>query len=223
MIDTASSCPNILIAHSDPLLCVGIAAALRQQGEFQVFVDGVDAANSDGPCVDVVIADLETAVHLTDRAARPTQWPLARARILVLTHNDREADIRRAVEAGVFGYLVIGGPLSELVEGVVTVAAGVRYLSRPVAQRIADSLTRAMLTLREKDVLRLLMIGSCNKEIARQLGVEVGTVKSHVTAILSKLGATSRSHAVGIAATCGLLDERTYVRTAVPARMQAAH
>jgi DNA-binding NarL/FixJ family response regulator len=204
MIHIASPRPNILITHCDPLLSAGIAAALRQHADFEVFVDGVDAVSSVSPGVDVVVADLETAMQLVDPVAPSTHWPLARARILVLTHNDRAEDIRRTVQAGVFGYLLAGGPLSELVEAVKALANGMRYLGRSVAQRMADSMTRTLLTTREMDVLQHVMNGECNKEIARQLGIGVGTVKSHMTAILNKLGATSRTHAVSIAATRGL-------------------
>jgi two-component system NarL family response regulator len=71
---------------------------------------------------------------------------------------------------------------------------------------MADSLTHAKLTRREEEVLRLVVAGESNKTIARHLEIEVGTVKSHMTAIMTKLGATSRTQAAGIAATRGLVD-----------------
>lgn len=203
---------NILVMHPDPLLSAGLVAALRQHAAFEIYVDGVDTLTSDGPQIDVVIADYYDAMRLTDAAVRTAQRPLAAARILALTANDREADIRRAVEAGIHGYLLLGGPLSELIEGVRTVANGVRYLCRSVAQRMADSLTRAPLTSREIEVLRLVVTGESNKAIARQLHVEVGTVKSHMTAIMTKLGASSRTQAAGIAATRGLVEQRMHVQ-----------
>jgi two-component system NarL family response regulator len=169
-------------------------------------------------------------MRLIDPAVRAAHRPLAAARIMALTSNDREADIRRAVEAGVHGYLLLGGPLSELIEGVTTVAHGVRYLGRSVAQRMADSLTRASLTSRETEVLRLVMTGESNKAIARRLNIELGTVKSHMTAIMTKLGATSRTQAAGIASARGLVEERVLDRPAplaararpIASRMQLA-
>ncbi len=71
------------------------------------------------------------------------------------------------IEAGVHGYLLLGGPLSELVEGVTAAARGQRYLGLTVAQRMADSLTRTALTSRETEVLRLVVAGESNKTIAR--------------------------------------------------------
>ena len=203
---------NILVMHPDPLLSAGLVAALRQHAAFEIYVDGVDTLTSDGPQIDVVIADYHDGMRLTNAAVRTRQAPLATARILALTANDREADIRRAVEAGIHGYLLLGGPLSELIEGVRTVANGVRYLCRSVAQRMADSLTRASLTSREIEVLRLVVAGEPNKGIARQLRIEVGTVKSHMTAIMTKLGASSRTQAAGIAAARGLVEQHVHVQ-----------
>jgi DNA-binding NarL/FixJ family response regulator len=205
---------TILVMHIDPLLCAGLVAALRQHAAFEIFVDEIDALRSDNLRVDVVIADYDGAIRLSNAAARAMHQPLAAARIMAVTSNDREADIRRAIEAGVHGYLLLGGPLSELIEAVTTVANGVRYLGRAVAQRVADSLTRTSLTSRETEVLELVMSGESNKAIARQLNIELATVKSHMTAIMTKLNATSRTQAAGIAATRGLVAERVFVQPA---------
>jgi two-component system NarL family response regulator len=210
---------TILVRHHDPLLCAGLVSALRQHPSFDVLTDE-DAPACDGQRIDVVVADYQHAMRLADAASRATHRSLAQARILALTSNDREVDIRRAIEAGVHGYLLTGASLDELIEGVTTVAHGVRYLCRAVAQRMADSLTRASLTSREIDVLRLVVAGESNKAIARQLRIEVGTVKSHMSAIMTKLGAASRTQAAGIAAMRGLVEERLPVPTA-PAAFRA--
>ncbi|WP_280155863.1 response regulator transcription factor [Piscinibacter sp. XHJ-5] len=200
--------PNILVMHPDPLVRAGIVASLREHADFEVFADGTDAAGPDGHPIDVVIADYHQAIRLTDAAARAARRSLATARILALTSREREADIRRAIQAGVDGYLLLGGPLSELIECATALAHGGRYLSRSAAQRMADSLTREALTAREIEVLELLVAGECNKSIARQLHIGVGTVKSHVNAILAKLNATSRTQAAAVAVTRGLVEER---------------
>jgi len=208
MTHTETFRSNILVMHQDPLLCAGVLAALRQHLPFSVFANDVDTVAANGLRIDVVVADYGHAMHLADAVIRASYRPLAEARILALTSNDREVDVRRAIEAGIHGYVLLGGPLSELIEAVTTVANGVRYLCRSVAQRMADSLTRASLTSREIEVLRLVVAGESNKAIARHLQIEVGTVKSHMSAIMTKLGATSRTQAAGIAATRGLIEER---------------
>jgi DNA-binding NarL/FixJ family response regulator len=194
---------NVLIMQSDPLLCTGLMAALRRHATFEIF----DGLSSGGPKIDVVIADFNHAMHLVQPAVRKAHGQLATARILALTSNDREVDIRRAIESGIHGYLLLGGPLSELVEGVTAVGGGARYLCMSVAQRMADSLTRATLTSREIEVLRLVATGQSNKSIARELDIELGTVKSHVSAIMAKLDAISRTQAAAIAVARGLVDE----------------
>lgn len=209
---------TLLVMHPDPLLRAGLVTALRQHSAFETFVDAIDAVAPDRPRIDVVITDYDHALHLA-HAGLPAHDRLSAARILVLTTNDREADIRRAAEAGVHGYIMLGGPLHELIDGATTVASGLRYMSRCVAQRMADSLTRTSLTPREIEVLSLVTAGESNKAIARDLQIEVGTVKSHMTAIMSKLGASSRAQAASIAATRGLVAQRTLVRR-MPARPQ---
>ena len=195
---------NVLVMHDDPLLCAGLVASLSRLPSFAVALG--DDALPPGSRVDVVITDYASAVRLGDCRERARRG-LAEARILALTANEREADIRRAIQAGIHGYVLVGGPLNELVEAVTAVANGLRYLCRAVAQRMADSLSHASLTSREVDVLTLVVDGQSNKAIARRLQIEVGTVKSHMSAIMAKLGATSRTQAASIAASRGLIEE----------------
>jgi DNA-binding NarL/FixJ family response regulator len=204
-----SSC--VWIVHDDPLLRAGLVAALQRHPGFEVFVDDDGRGCQERPASDVIVADYRNALRLAEDQLTDEHRLQAKPRILALTANDREADIRRAIEAGVHGYLLLGTPLEELIEGVSTVARGVRYLCRSVAQRMADSLTRATLTAREVDVLRLVMIGESNKLIARRLGIEVGTVKSHMSAIMTKLGAATRTQAARIGVSRGLVEDEETV------------
>jgi DNA-binding NarL/FixJ family response regulator len=114
--------------------------------------------------------------------------------------------VRGALEQGVHGYLPLDRGIDEFVHGVRTVARGSRYLAPSTAQCMADSLTREALTAREAEVLDLLACGECNKSIARQLDIAVGTVKAHVKAIMGKLDASSRTQAVSVAAQRGLVS-----------------
>lgn len=194
---------TVLALHPDPLVRAGIVASLRQHGGFEAFEESPDHVNWHGNRFDVVIADHQQAMRLTGAAGS-----LANARLLILTYEDREGDIRRALEAGIQGYLLLGGPLSEFIEAVTALARGSRYLGRAVAQRIAETLTRTSLTSRETDVLQLVVAGESNKAIARRLSIEVGTVKTHMNGILGKLRATSRTQAAAIAVTQGIVEDR---------------
>ncbi|MDM0078453.1 response regulator transcription factor [Variovorax sp. J2P1-59] len=214
--------PNILIFHPDPLLSAGLVAALRQQGTFEVYVFGVDHLGADGPSIDAVIADFDNAMRLVRRAERESNGIRGAARVLALTPNERETDIRRAIESGVHGYVLVGGPLGDLIDAVNAVAHGLRFVSATVAQRMADSLARASLTSREIEVLELVTAGQQNKSIARALCIELATVKSHMTAIMSKLGASTRTQAAQIAASRGLVREKGHVKRQQPARLSLA-
>jgi DNA-binding NarL/FixJ family response regulator len=195
---------SVLVMHAEPLIAVGLASALRQVSGFSVQMHGGDGLPAQP--VDVIVADYQDGLQLVSAPGmRPPN--LKSARVMVLTAHDREHEVRQALEAGVHGYLLLGCPIQELIAGVYALGRGSRYLCLAVAQRMAESLTREALTPREADVLRLLVRGQCNKSIAKQLDIAVGTVKAHVKAIMGKLDASSRTQAASVAAQRGLIDE----------------
>jgi DNA-binding NarL/FixJ family response regulator len=207
MMNPASHRPKILVLHHDPLLSVGLVTILSGVTTLDVQAGTDDPLALETPAPDVVIADYCSALRLLDGVARGACDAFVRSKILALTTHNREVDIRRAMRAGIHGYLMIGGSLDELIEAVKTVVKGGRFMCRAATQRIADSMNRAALTRRESAVLRLMAAGEANKAIARHLDIEVGTVKSHVSVIMTKLGATSRTQAAHIAVTRGLIED----------------
>ena len=202
--------PTLLVLHPDPLLRAGLVASLRRHAAFETLVNAADLRTAGDRRIDVVITDYDNAMHLA-RSFHPAGQPWA-ARLLILTHDDCEADIRRALQAGIHGYVMLGSSVDEVIEGVTAVADGRHYVSRSVAQRMADSLAHTPLTSREMEVLGLVVGGACNKAVARSLRIQVGTVKSHMTAIMSKLGAASRTQAVTIAMRRGLVGRTSTQR-----------
>lgn len=194
---------RVLVMHEDPLVAAGIAAILHDRPGLAVTLDREAA----GEEADVLVADYRRGMdYLAAAKCRPAAGRRRpTARVMVVTPLDREWEVRCAVHAGVHGYVLQGCPIEELVEGVMALRIGQRYLSQVVARRVADSLAREQLTARETQVLGLLTAGSCNKSIARELGIAVGTVKMHVKGILKKLEATTRTHAVILAAERGLV------------------
>src|SRR5690606_5474432 len=131
---------QVLVAHPDPLLALGLAAAIGQQPGITVLDD-----DAKGPTADVVLTDYAGGLALaTARTGlRPGRAP---ARVLVLAAQDREQEVRTALERGVHGYLLAGSRVEEVVEGIRALAQGQRYLSLAAAQRMADSMTREHLT-----------------------------------------------------------------------------
>jgi DNA-binding NarL/FixJ family response regulator len=190
---------NVAIAHHDPYVSTGIASLLRASTDFAVQAGCPEAA-------DVLVTDYATGVL---RATAPVRPPVGRrpkaASFLVVTDQDRSWQIRRAVDAGVRGYLLQDCSANELSDAVRTVAAGRRYLSRSVAERLLDTLAQAIPTARELEVLQLMARGLSNKDIGRLLGIGEGTVKTHVKAILAKLGEPTRTGAIAEAMRRGLL------------------
>src|SRR5437660_7937191 len=117
------------------------------------------------------------------------------ARIIVLTTYTGDAQVLRALKAGARGYVLKGHVHRELLETIRAVHAGQKRIPPDVATQLAEHATDDELTSRELDVLRLIASGNSNKLIADQLSIGEATVKSHVTNILSKLGANDRAHA----------------------------
>jgi DNA-binding NarL/FixJ family response regulator len=194
---------RVLIAHSDRLMAAGIAATLAPVAEFTVTEragsgDQLLVAASDGEAIDVTVSDYETGVNLVEASQ-------GRRRVLVLTRLDGEAEIRRALEAGVRGYLLIGCDTKQLLDALRVVSAGGRAFSPDVSDRIAEILTTETLTRREQEVLACLVAGSSDKAIASYLGLSAATVKTHVKHILVKLNAGSRTEATAIALSRGMV------------------
>ena len=137
--------------------------------------------------------------------------------VIILTTFDDEAAVLEGVRAGARGYLLKDISLEELVQAIRTVAAGGTAVQPVVSERVVRGLAEAEsgfphleppdpLTEREVEVLRLMTGGYSNREIARALCVAEGTVKNHVSSILSKLGVRDRTRAVLQAARAGYLS-----------------
>ncbi len=202
---------RVLIVHDSPIARAGLSVTMGQCPDIEiVHLDDPPDAGAPGlrrplGCApDVVVADYENGVELASEGCwRPgTGAPL---KIMIVASADREWEIRTALERGVRGYVLVGCELDELACAVRAVHRGVRHLSAPVAQRLAESLSGEPLTAREHDVLRLLVDGLGNKSIARRLNIAIGTVKSHLKGIFDKLGVDSRTQAICAAERRGLL------------------
>lgn len=189
----------IHIMHADPIMTVGIHAVLAEQPGLRVtsHLRQPEAQR----VARVLVTDYDNGVALARQAGGAGHGP----GVLVVTQFDKEWEVRLAMDAGVAGYLPQSCGPDELAHAVDLLVRGQRYLSESMTRSVADSLTREALTGRETDVLQLLAQGCCNKSIARKLGIGVGTVKTHVKGVMSKLDATARTHAVVVATQRGLI------------------
>ena len=159
---------------------------------------------------DVVLLDLEMPEMDGVEALRELRAQQPNARVLVFTAFDTDERILSAIQAGAQGYMLKGAPRDELFNAIRTIGAGGSLLQPVVQSRLMHSLRAQAqpvepLTVREQQVLRLVAEGKPNKEIAAALSITERTVKFHVGAIMSKLGATNRTEAARIAAQQGLV------------------
>ncbi len=126
---------------------------------------------------------------------------------IILTTFDDDQLVLAGLKAGARGYLLKDVSLEQLVAAIQTVAAGGSLVQPAVTQRLLSGLEHMQndfvsldrpdpLTDRETEILRLMAGGFSNKEIANSLGVAEGTIKNHVSSILSKLGVRDRTRAV---------------------------
>jgi DNA-binding NarL/FixJ family response regulator len=127
------------------------------------------------------------------------------ARIIVLTTFDGDEDIYRALQAGARGYLLKGMDADELVDAIRTVHSGKTRIPPSVAQRLAGRIGGQELTSRETEVLRQIVAGKSNKEIASHLFISEATVKTHINSLLGKLGVTDRTQAATTALQRGIV------------------
>lgn len=209
---------RVLVVHGDAVSLAGLSATFRKYPEFDI-VNSDDAPEGEhfmhqSPArwhADVVVADYE---HGIDLAAQIARYPASAVscKVMIVASSDREWEIRRALERGVRGYLLVGCALTELAVGVRAVHKGLRHLSAGVAQRLAESISGESLTPREEAVLRLIVDGLGNKAIAKQLDIAVGTVKSHVKGVFNKLNVESRTQAVAAADRRGLLCDTQHIK-----------
>ena len=194
---------HVLIAHDNPLVAVGLEAAFGTHQDFHIVgrcetddVSPVDVAT-------VAVTDYEGG---TRRLAAKRQGG---CRVLILTDDESEVSIRRAVELGVSGYLPLSSGVESVVHAVRCIHNGGTAIAPNVMAKMVRSLQSRRLTQREIEVLRLIMQGLQDKVIAYRLGRSVETARSHVKAILMKLDASSRVEAVAIARRRGLVSEKT--------------
>ncbi|MGX1545759.1 response regulator transcription factor [Streptomyces adustus] len=205
---------TVLLVDDEPLVRAGLRAVLETQPDITVVGEAADGA-SVIPLVrqlrpDVVAMDvrmpLMDGIEATRAVLRTVEQP---PKIIVVTTFENDEYVYDALRAGADGFLLKRARPAEIVHAVRLVAEGgsllfpatvrklaAEYGDRPGNAQARAVLERARLTEREAEVLRLMTRGLSNGEIAARLTVGTETVKSHVSAVLAKLGARDRTQAV---------------------------
>lgn len=212
---------SVLLVDDQTLVRQGVRSLLDLSDEIRVVAEAADGQQALQmiPEVrpDVVLLDmrmpnmsgLDVLNAMKDREGMPP--------VIILTTFDDDQLVLAGMKAGAKGYLLKDVSLEQLVDAVKTVAGGGSLVAPVVTQRLLSGLKNMQndfasldrpdpLTDRETEILRLMASGYSNKEIANSLGVAEGTVKNHVSNILSKLGVRDRTRAVLKAFELGIVQ-----------------
>ena len=198
-----------MIVDDHPLLRVGVASIVNARSDMTVMAqtgtgeEAVALFSQHRPDVTLMDLRLPKISGVDAILAIRARFPMAR--FVVLTTYEGDEDIHRALEAGAKGYIIKGMPYQTLIEALVRVHSGGRFLPPPVARTLASRMPDSDLSSREKEVLRHLVEGMSNKEIAGLLGITEATVKCHVSTILMRLNVSDRTQAVVTALQRGLV------------------
>lgn len=203
---------TVLLVDDHPVVRSGLRAVLDTGGPIKIV--GEAATGEEAITLtshlkpDVVLCDLRLGDGIdgiqTTAALRALDPAPA---VLILTTFDRDSEILGAIEAGAAGYLLKDVAPEVIIEGLQRAAAGEVFLAPDLASRVMKGMSNPTpkLTVRELEVLRLLVQGVTNHEIARTLFVTEATVKTHLTHIFTKLDVDSRSRAILLAKETGLV------------------
>ena len=201
---------RVLVAEDNEVFRLGITSLIATQSDFEVVGESRNGAETITMyrelLPDVVVLDLRMPLMDGTQATTALCGLKPPARVLILTHYDGTDDVTNALRAGALGYLQKDSPGAELLDAIRAVAAGRRQLPPAIANRLADNLTQAMLTSRERQVLNCIANGMANREIGEALGIAHRSATTYVSQIMEKLNAKSRTDAVAIAMRRGLVQ-----------------
>lgn len=200
---------RVIVAATSAVRRAGLEAIIRSQPDFQLAASmgslarlGLHVRNSEA---DVVVADSDSLPELADSPA---------SSIVLLTESTDARTISRLLKAGVRSILPRETDPDEIVSAIYAAYSGHVLLSAQAAENLAavygDHEPEAeefaeQITSREAEVLRMLAEGLVNKDIASRLGISDHTVKFHISSILEKLGASTRTEAVTLGIRRGLI------------------
>ncbi|HEV7961400.1 MAG TPA: response regulator transcription factor [Actinoplanes sp.] len=204
---------RVLVVDDHPVVRQGLRTFLDLQDDLTVVGEAADGAAAvtaaDELRPDVVLLDLKMPGADGVVALRGLRESGNAARVLIITSFTEPAAVLPAVRAGAAGYVYKDIDPPALAAAIRAVHAGHVLLHPDVARLLADGqsrLSEVHLTVREREVLAAIALGRANREIARQLGLSEKTVKTHVSAILTKLGVQDRTQAALYAVRTGIVD-----------------
>jgi two-component system, NarL family, response regulator len=196
---TRNGAIRILIVDDHPVVREGLKAVLERHADITVVAEATSGEEAIAQFrrhrPDVTLMDLRLKGMGGVEATARICAEMPGSHILVLTTYDADEDIYQSLRAGARGYVLKGVPPEELLAAIRTVHAGGHRISPEVADRLAERVLEHDLTPREVDVMRLVVRGRSNKEIAAALRVTEGTVKGYLHQIFGKMRVVDRTEA----------------------------
>ncbi len=212
---------RVVLADDQAMVRAGFRLILEAAADIDVLAEACDGEEAvsitERLRPDIVLMDVQMPrMDGLEATRRITQRPELASRVVILTTFERDDYVFGALRSGASGFLLKNAPPEELVHGVRVVAGGDALLAPSVTRRIVEEYAQRpaprardngleRLTERELEVMRLLAGGKSNAELAAELYVGEGTVKSHVSSVLTKLGLRDRVQAVVYAYESGLV------------------
>jgi DNA-binding NarL/FixJ family response regulator len=213
---------RVVLVDDQALIRTGFKMILESEDDIEVVGEASDGEQAISMTrsvrPDVVLMDVQMptmdGLEATGRIVRDANIP---SRIVILTTFERDDYVFEALRAGASGFLLKNAPSEELVHAVRVVAAGDALLAPSVTRKVIEGFIRRpahrsnevelrRLTERETEILQLLATGKSNSELAAHLFVGEGTIKTHVSSVLTKLGLRDRMQAVIFAYESGLIE-----------------
>lgn len=200
---------KILLAENHSLTRLGVRAVLESESDIELIADTDNAP--DGftkfrelkPDVTILGLRFPDSCSIDDLENYFAEDP--KAKIIVLADHAGDAEIAKALKKGAMGYICKDVTPDDLVKAIRTVAAGRKYIPNEIAQILSENLGKEELTPTESNVLRMIVGGMSNKEIAFAMDVTENTVKSHVQNLFGKIGVSDRTSAATTAIKRGLV------------------
>lgn len=200
---------GLLLIESQPLTRLGVRAVISGEndielvGETDNLTDGFALFRERDPHVTILGLRFPDSCSIDDLDKYFAERP--KAKIIVLAEHAGDAEIAKALKKGAAGYICKDISPSGLVDAIRTVAAGRKYIPDDIARILSEHVGKEELTPAESNVLRMVVGGMSNKEIAFALDVSENTVKSHLQNIFAKIGVSDRTSATMTAIKRGLV------------------
>ncbi len=200
---------RVLIVDDHFMARLGITVPINGEPDMCVVAEAEDASEAlrqfrkHQP--DVVTMDYRLPGESGAEAALAIRGEFPNARIIMLSAYEGEEDIHRAAQAGISGYLTKSATRAEVLDAIRRVHAGEKAYAPAIAAKLEAQQKREPLIPREVEILRHIVRGSANKEIADAMRLSEPLVKLHVRKILEKLGAVDRTRAATLAIERGIV------------------